>query len=297
MRPLSRAFLWVLVAYASALAVALAVGRASGLDHPIAVAAAADLAATLVVFAFSYAFRNSSFYDPYWSVAPIAIVAYWALGAQAPGSDARPVLVLALLALWGLRLTANWARGWQGLHHEDWRYLDLQQRHGRRYWWVSLFGIHLAPTVWVFLGCLPAYAAVAAGARPWGWLDALALLVTAGAIALEALADAQLRAFRRATPRSDALLDTGLWAWSRHPNYLGEMGFWWGLWLFGLAAAPGWWWTVIGPLGITGMFRWASLPMIEERMRTRRPGFAAYAARTPRVIPRPPRRRAPPASC
>jgi steroid 5-alpha reductase family enzyme len=68
------------------------------------------------------------------------------------------------------------------------------------------------------------------------------------------------------------------------------MGFWWGLWLFGVAAAPALWWTLAGPVAIALMFRFVSLPMIEARMRERRPGFAAWAERSSLVLLRPPRR-------
>ena len=78
-----------------------------------------------------------------------------------------------------------------------------------------------------------------------------AVTLTFGAIWLEARADKELRRFRLSNPPAGEFLHSGLWAWSRHPNYLGEMGFWWGLWLFALAANPGWWWSVVGPLTIT----------------------------------------------
>ncbi len=94
--------------------------------------------------------------------------------------------------------------------------------------------------------------------------------------------------FRATGPAPEALLRTGVWSRSRHPNYLGEMGFWWGLWLFSLAAAPSvtdYWWTIAGPVAITLMFRFVSLPMIETRMRERRPDYEQYAATTPMVIP------------
>jgi steroid 5-alpha reductase family enzyme len=253
------------------------------------VALFADVAATFAIFAWSVAHRNSSFYDAYWSVAPLPIALYWtAVGEGADG--ARVALVLAAIAVWGARLTWNWARGWRGLDHEDWRYVDLRSKTGRAYWLVSFFGLHLMPTFWVFGGLLPVYAAVGAPARPLGVLDGLAALVAAGAIALEAAADAQLHRFRAGTPAPGELLQSGLWAWSRHPNYLGEMGFWWGLWLFGVAAAPGLWWTIAGPLAITLMFRFVSLPMIETRMRERRPAFAEWAGRSSLVLLRPPRR-------
>jgi len=281
---MTRAFAWIAVAYATALAVALAVGQRLETEHPLWIALWADVAATVVVFAFSFAFRNSSFYDAYWSVAPIAIAFYWLSGAAT-----RQGVVALLVVAWGVRLTANWARGWTGLDHEDWRYVDLQRSTGRFYWLVSFGGIHLLPTLWVFGGCLALYPALATGTRAFGVLDLVATVVTGTAIWLEFQADQELRRFRTAPGRRpEDVLDTGLWALSRHPNYLGEMGFWWGLWIFALAADPAWWWTGIGPLAITGLFRFASLPMIEARMLERRPErFAAYQRRTPLVLPWP----------
>jgi steroid 5-alpha reductase family enzyme len=282
-----RAGVAVVTAYALALVVALLAGWAVRGAHPIAVAGCADAAATVVVFAFSVAFRNSSFYDPYWSVAPLPIALYWLSvgGSEAPGL--RHLVVVALVALWGARLTYNWLRGWQGLEHEDWRYLRIRERTGPLYWPASFLGIHFFPTGMVFLGCLPLWPALAVGTRPLGVLDVAALAVTGGAVFLEARADKELHRFRQRPDREpDEILASGVWSQSRHPNYLGEMGFWWGLWLFGLAAAPGFWWTAVGPLAMTAMFRFASIPMIETRMRERRPGWAEHAARVPTVIPR-----------
>jgi steroid 5-alpha reductase family enzyme len=281
----------VAIAYAVALAVAMFAGLAAPVSHPLAVALVADLAATLAIFGWSVAYRNSSFYDAYWSVAPIPIALYW-IAASDGAVGARQALVLLLVTVWGVRLTWNWARGWHGLTHEDWRYVDLQRQSGRAYWLVSLVGIHVMPTLWVFGGMLGVWAAVCAEGAPLGLLDALAAAVTAAAIALEAGADEQLRRYRASGPPPGEFLKTGLWAWSRHPNYLGEMGFWWGLWLFGVAAAPRYWWTIVGPVAISLMFRFVSLPMIETRMRERRPGFADWAARSSLVLPRPPRAQA-----
>ncbi len=287
----ARGFLWVFAAYAVAAAVALAIGAATRGRHPLAVVLVADVAATLVVFGFSYRFDNSSFYDAYWSVAPLPIATYWALHpAEVAADGTRQAAVLGVLALWGCRLTFNWARGWEGLAHEDWRYLKLRREQGRRYWLVSLAGIHLAPTLWVWMGLLPVYVAVCAGSAPFGAIDALALAVTVGAVWIEARADKELRAFRTGGAPPDAVLAKGLWAYSRHPNYFGEMSFWWGLFLFAIAADPRAWWTGIGAVSIMLMFRFASLPMMETRMRERRPGYAAHAARTSLVIPWLPRR-------
>jgi steroid 5-alpha reductase family enzyme len=113
--------------------------------------------------------------------------------------------------------------------------------------------------------------------------------VTGGAIALETIADEQLRAFNR-TKQPGEICARGLWAWLRHPNYLGEILFWWGLWLFGVAAAPSWYWSVIGPLAITAMFLFASIPMLDRRNLERRPGYAEVMKSVPALVPRRPRR-------
>lgn len=287
---MQRDFTWILIAYVVGLIVAVIAGASMGWEHPIAVAFAADVAATVAVFAFSVAFGNSSFYDAYWSVAPIAIVFYWALGAAPDVNHLRQVVAIGFVCLWGARLTYNWARGWGGLTHEDWRYVDLRSRTGAAYWVVSFIGLHMMPTLQVFLGCLSLYPAIAVGTRPFGALDWLGVAVTGGAIWIEARADKELLRFRRAKPPADAILSSGVWAYSRHPNYFGEMSFWWGLYLFGLAAAPSYWWTIVGPIAITLLFRFASLPLIETRMLQRRPGFAAHQQRVSMVVPWFPRR-------
>jgi len=275
----------VAVTYLAAAAAGLAVAAATP-GHALARTLAGDVAATLVVFAASMAVNNASLYDPYWSVAPPVIVAAWLLLGP-DGSGPRRALVMALVAIWAVRLTANWATGWSGLSHEDWRYRMLRDTRGRWPWWlVNLGGIQLMPTLIVYIGLLPAWPAVT-GERGLGVLDALAVAVTAGAIAIETVADLQLRRFSADPAHRGLVADVGLWRRSRHPNYLGEIGFWCGLYLFGLAAAPSWWWTVVGPLAMVGLFTAVSVPMMDRRSLDRRPGYAEYLRTTPALLPLP----------
>lgn len=291
--PTSRtaAFAYVTTAYALGSVLAWLVASRLLTGAPTwAVILAADAAATVAVFVFSVVFDNSSFYDPYWSVAPM-VIAPWLFVSSASGAPfARKIMVLALVLLWGARLTWNWARGWQGLAHEDWRYVDMRKKSKRAYWLVSFVGIHMMPTLWVYLGCLALLPALATGTRPLGVLDALGLVVTGSAIAIETIADEQLRAFRLSAPRGGSILNRGLWALSRHPNYLGELSFWWGLWLFGLAADPSAYVTALGPLSITVLFVFVSVPMLDRRSVARRPAYADHMARVPGLVPRPWRR-------
>jgi steroid 5-alpha reductase family enzyme len=267
------------MAYASALLLALAVGWTLRDRHPILVAAAADLIATLVVFAFSVGYDNSSLYDPYWSVAPLPIAIYWSAA-----SGPRQILLLALTALWGVRLTGNWAARWRGMRDEDFRYQEIRRRTGRLYWPASFVSIHLMPTVWVFLGLLPLFPALAQPGD-FGILDAAAGLVTLAAVVIETVADQQLRKFLRSPHQPGAVLDSGLWGRCRHPNYLGEVLFWWGLFLVGIAARPGWAWTIVGPLSITLLFVFISVPWMDRHMLARHAGWAEQMKRVPSLVP------------
>jgi len=279
-------FAWIYLAYLLAIGVAwlTVVFAPESWSHPIALALAADVAATVVIFAFSLAFRNSSFYDAYWSVAPPLLLLFFAWSAGW-SLDLRWLVLMALVCWWALRLTHNWAIGWTGLAHEDWRYRDLQQKLGLWYWPVSLLGIHLMPTVWVFLGCLGGYWVAQPATSAWGWLDSLALLVGVASIWLEARADTQLHQFRDQRGSVAEHLDHGVWSWCRHPNYLGEIGFWVAVGLFGSAAAPGVWWVWLGPGAMVLLFTLVSIPMLETKLTQAKPGYAAYAARTFALLP------------
>ena len=163
------------------------------------------------------------------------------------GSALRRAWVLAIVCVWGARLTANQLARWRGLGDEDFRYRELRARSGRGYWPLSLVGIHLLPTAWVFLGLLPAYPALAGRGRPWRALDLAAVAVAGAAVLLEAVADRQLRWFLRSRRDPAAVLATGVWARLRHPNYLGQIGSGGGFPHRG-GAAPAFAWAVPGRL-------------------------------------------------
>ncbi len=267
---------WCIAIYLVAAAAAYLAGGSLKGASPLLRAATGDLAATLVVFVGSIVFDNSSMYDPYWSVAPVPIAAYWTVVAlrYGAGLSIRDLVILALVLAWAVRLTYNWLRRWRGIGHEDWRYADFR-RYGRPlYWIVSFLGFHLFPTVLVFGGCLSLYAVLTAGPAAVRLLDAAAVVVTFVAIWIEARSDRELRQFLASGPAKGEILETGLWAHSRHPNYFGEVLFWWGLYLFALAAHPSWWWVIVGPAAISLLFLFVSVPMMERHMAARHPGYA-----------------------
>ena len=246
----------------------------------------ADIAATVAIFVFSRLYKNSSFYDAYWSVIPPLIALYWAMTSTAQGIDVtRAWLVVILVWLWGIRLTANWATFWPGLEHEDWRYEPIKTNAGKWNALADFSAIHLFPTVIVFAACIPIYAAVAMDAQPLNWLDYLAATATLLAIFIELVSDIQLHRFLTHRKPGE-MMKTGLWALSRHPNYFGEWLFWAGLALFGLAAVPSaWWWVLPGAIAMLAMFLLASIPMIDKRSLARRPEYATHMQQVSGFMP------------
>ncbi|MEE3850272.1 DUF1295 domain-containing protein [Gordonia sp. LSe1-13] len=249
----------------------------------------ADLLATLVIFAFSRYHRNSSFYDAYWSVIPPLLLIYWWWQGPLGLDDLRAWLLFLVVMVWAIRLTANWVSTFPGLHHEDWRYGRLRDDAGRWELPVDLFAIHVIPTLQVFAGMLPVYVAVTRPGEGPAWLVGAAVLLGLGAVALETVADLQLRRFTRER-RPGQVMDRGVWAWSRHPNYFGEFTFWFALALFGVAASPSdAWWLFVGAAVMLALFEGASIPMMEKRSLQRRPDYQSVIDRVPRFVPRPPR--------
>lgn len=250
----------------------------------------ADLIATVVVFVASRLHKNSSFYDAYWSVLPPLLVTYWWSAGDLGPDDLRAWLVLGVIVFWSVRLTGNWVYAFPGLPHEDWRYSMLREKAGKTEVVVDLVGIHVFPTLQVFLALVPAYVAVTRGGRDVGWIDVLAVVIGVASVVLSFTADLQMYRFARIR-RPGQAMDRGLWAFSRHPNYFGEFGFWAALAVFGLATSPGdWWWLILGAVGIFGLFEGASIPMMEQRSLERRPSYQDVIDRVPRFVPRPPRK-------
>jgi steroid 5-alpha reductase family enzyme len=252
----------------------------------MAAAAALVLAGMVALWAWSVRVRDASVVDPWWGPG-FAMVAWTSVAVAGPSP--RGLLLAALASAWGLRLGAYLAWRRRG-HGEDRRYAAMRARHGARFARVSLVTVFLLQGAIMWVVSLPLQAGAALGhATPLGPLDALGALVVAAGVAVEALADAQLARFLAEPGQRGRVMDRGLWAWSRHPNYFGDFVVWWGLGL--VAVGAGAWWALCGPLVMTLLLmRVSGVPLLEGTIAERRPGYAAYVARTSAFFPRPPRR-------
>lgn len=240
----------------------------------------ADVAATIFVFVFSVIFKNASVYDPYWSVQPIVIIAGYALT-----SNITPATLLLIISIvyWGIRLTGNWAYVFGGLSHQDWRYTKFENETGRLYPFINFTGIHMVPTLIVYLTTLPAVFVIRQELRA-NIGSFIGMVVCVGAATLQLVADTQMQKYRKSGQHG--LIRTGLWKYARHPNYLGEILMWWGIAIQAVSVMPDHWWLVAGAAANTILFFSVSIPLADKRQ-SAKPGYAEYKADTRSLLPIP----------
>lgn len=279
-----------LMSYVLAYIVAVLTFRQFSDMGPIYGVFLADIAATLVIFFIGLILHNASLYDPYWSVAPLVIGVYWWWLSGYDISEMRKILLLVVLFYWGIRLTLNWARSWPGFIHEDWRYGMLRDKSNGWYPLVNLSAIHMLPTVLVFLGMIPAYYVLSQSHDPNPILDWIAFAVGMVAVTIEFISDEQLKKFVETNDNPRNILKTGLWKYSRHPNYFGEVLFWLSIFLFAYSASSAYGWTVVGVVAMFVLFWFGSIPMMDKRMVERRDNYQEHMKKTSGFVPWPPKK-------
>ena len=239
----------------------------------------ADIACTTVIFIFSLLFKNASCYDPYWSVAPVVIVI--ALFSSNGLNTPRIFATIALI-IWGVRLTVNWAYTFKGLNYEDWRYVNLKEKTGKLYPIVNFLGIHLFPTIVVYLCMIPVVSLFYMESNT-NLLVYIFFILMLFAPLLEGIADIQMHNFRK--QKTNTFIRVGLWKYSRHPNYLGEIMMWIMVALFCIAACGFKWYFIMGAVVNTLMFLFISIPMAENHQRSRKEGYEEYKSQTRALLP------------
>ena len=270
-------FIIVALVYVVATAVGVAVYLALPFDFWLSLLLA-DIVATAVTFAFSLIFSNASVYDPYWSVQPLVICVAFALGKNL---TLMHILPLVAVGLWGVRLTANWAYTFGGLTHQDWRYTMLAQKTGKAYPIINFVGIHLVPTLVVY-GCILPVVFLLESSGEINALSVVAFIVSLIAVTLQLVSDIQMQAYRK--NRTTPFIRVGLWKYSRHPNYLGEILMWWGIALYALSVTPTTWWLIAGAVANTVLFFAVSIPMADGRQ-SKKEGFTQYKKQTRMLLP------------
>ncbi len=238
----------------------------------------ADALSTVAVFIVSVACKNASVYDPYWSVQPIVITIAVAF---AYSINVMGIIIIVVISFWAIRLTANWAYTFFGLSHEDWRYVMLKEKTGKFYPLINFLGIHMVPTIVVYLCTMPAVTVIIAKPQ-FNLFSMLFAIVSLCAVILQGVSDIQMHKFRKS--KIGGFIKKGFWKYSRHPNYLGEILMWWGVGLYSLTALSAPIYILLGAFANTLLFLFVSIPMADKKQ-SKKEGFAIYKKNTRMLLP------------
>lgn len=244
---------------------------------------AAVVAMMICGWFISLVFKNVTVVDSLWGLGFVMIA--WITFAMAEGFIGRKLLIAILISLWGLRLAVhlswrNWGAG------EDPRYGTWREKSGDRFWLVSLYKVFILQAVFLWIISLAVqFGQLSPTPDRYTWLDILGVLVWSAGFVFESIGDWQLAKFKADPQNKGRVMDRGLWAYSRHPNYFGEFLIWWGVFLITLST-PNSWWTVLSPIIITAvLLKMTGIPLTEKTTVKKRPGYTDYIKRTSAFIP------------
>ncbi len=272
-------FIIIFIVYIISMASFILINEALNINFYINILLS-DIIATTIVFIFSLIFNNSSVYDPYWSVLPIVVVIYY---AAKHGLNNVSIFPFIAIILWGIRLTINWAYTFTNLNHEDWRYKMFKEKHNRLYPIINYLGIHMFPTLVVYLCMLPMIF-IFNKVVEFNPFIIIGFVISIVAFLLQMISDIEMHKFRK--KGTHTLINVGLWKYSRHPNYLGEILMWFGVYFMMLSVLNNYWYLFIGAIVNMLMFLFVSIPMAEKRQSAKE-GFVLYKKNTHMLLPIP----------
>jgi steroid 5-alpha reductase family enzyme len=229
--------------------------------------------------------RDVSIVDGMWPLMFLVAAACYA--AQLEAQNARSLLVLALVTIWSIRLSAHifW-RNWG--EDEDYRYQRIRENNSPHFWFKSLYIVFGLQAVLAWIISLPLLSAIGASA-PLGILGVAGIALWLVGFIFESVGDYQLARFRASPASKGKVLNTGLWRFTRHPNYFGDFCVWWGFFLLALSA--GGWWSIVSPLLMSFLLlKVSGVSLLERDITERRPKYAEYVARTNAFFPGPRKR-------
>ncbi len=248
--------------------------------YSVGLAAAAGL--MVLVWIASLVRHDASLVDRYWGLG-FVLVAWVALWIGEIGG-VRQLLVATLVTVWGVRLSTyitwrNWGEG------EDYRYRAMRERGGAAFPIKSLITVFLLQAVILWLVAAPVLDVMrAATPEEVIWLDWVALAGFGVGLTFEAVGDWQMARFKADPSNKGKVLDSGLWRYTRHPNYFGDAVVWWSFYVF--AVASGGWWTVYGPVVMTVLLMKVSgVALLERNLEQTKPRYRDYVARTNAFFP------------
>lgn len=239
-----------------------------------------DVISTFIIYLLSLVIKNSSLYDAYWSLTPWVMLTYLII-LNYTNLNIYHYIVYIFFSFWSFRLTLNWIITFENRKWIDWRYQDLKAKSNKYTWqFINFFGIMMMPTLLVFVAFIPLIYVININVNALSLIGGLIIL---GGTILELFSDHYMHKFLKSNQHNE-VINIGLWKYSRHPNYLGEILIWVGVYLILLLSAYEYWYLLVGSLLIILLFNFISIPLAEKRQLSKRSTYKEYQLETSRIL-------------
>ena len=242
-----------------------------------------DVISTIVIWFIGVLINTASIYDPYWSVqTPIIIIC---LLIKYQNLNVGNLIYLELILFWGIRLTYNYTKTFHDISYIDWRYKQIKEKTGKLYQVVNLLGICLVPTIIVYAASIPSFLFVIDNLK-FEYIQIIGYVVILISVFIEMKADIDLHEFKKIRNDRNEIIRIGLWKYSRHPNYFGEICFWYGVaMVYVFCNFTKNWYYIFGAVLDNALFLGISIPLAEKNLRTYKEGYDEYKKNTSMLIP------------
>ena len=242
-----------------------------------------DVISTIVIWFIGVLINTASIYDPYWSVqTPIIIIC---LLIKYQNLNVGNLIYLELILFWGIRLTYNYTKTFHDISYIDWRYKQIKEKTGKLYQVVNLLGICLVPTIIVYAASIPSFLFVIDNLK-FEYIQIIGYTVILISVFIEMKADIDLHEFKKIRNDRNEIIRIGLWKYSRHPNYFGEICFWYGVaMVYVFCDFTKNWYYIFGAVLDNALFLGISIPLAEKNLRTYKDGYDEYKKNTSMLIP------------
>lgn len=240
------------------------------------------LTATFVIYIFCLIYKNTSIYDPYWSVAPLVMVLLHMIRYQY--YNLTSLIFVILILIYSVRLTLNWAITYKGIDpkYEDWRYKKYRQKKPWLFHIINFFGLIYIPTIVVYASLLPGLFIMTI--YEFNPLIIIGFVFMLAGPVLEFFADHQSHKFIKECDDHTKVCNLGLWNYSRHPNYLGELMFWFGIAVSFYVTMYSYWVYGFGFILMLALFLFISIPLMEKHNIEKRPSYVEYKKHTSMLL-------------
>ena len=239
-----------------------------------------DVISTFIIYLLSLVIKNSSLYDAYWSLTPWVMLTYLII-LNYTNLNIYHYIVYIVFSFWSFRLTLNWIITFENRKWIDWRYQDLKAKSNKYTWqFINFFGIMMMPTLLVFVAFIPLIYVININLNALSLIGSVIILI--GTL-LELFSDHYMHKFLKSNHKNE-VINIGLWKYSRHPNYLGEILIWVGVYLVLLLVAYEYWYLFVGMLLIILLFNFISIPLAEKRQLSKRSAYKEYQLETSRLL-------------